>query len=145
MRQFNCIGPRETHDYVVPEIISQLAKEPIVHLGNNSTRDFQSSYDAVRNAVLLLEMGEFGEVYNMGSEHCTTIYDLAYMIGRLMWGTDDIEIVNDKSRERPWEIWHLQSDNTKLRSVIGDQPVTSLRTALLETIAYFHTNGGWDF
>jgi UDP-glucose 4-epimerase len=26
MRQFNCVGERETHEYVIPEIISQLSK-----------------------------------------------------------------------------------------------------------------------
>ena len=40
LRQFNCIGERETHPYVVPEIISQLAASSVVELGNNSSRDF---------------------------------------------------------------------------------------------------------
>lgn len=67
MRQFNCVGERETHEYVIPEIISQLAISNKVNLGNNSFRDFQYAGDAVRMAVELLEQGEFGEVYNMGS------------------------------------------------------------------------------
>ena len=50
--------------YVIPEIISQLAKSSTVRLGNNSFRDFQYAGDAVRMAVDLLENGEFGEVYN---------------------------------------------------------------------------------
>ena len=41
MRQFNCVGERETHEYVIPEIIDQLAKSNKVNLGNNSFRDFQ--------------------------------------------------------------------------------------------------------
>jgi nucleoside-diphosphate-sugar epimerase len=51
LRQFNCVGPRETHPYIVPEIISQISKfeykedmhgvYPVpIHLGNNSRRDF---------------------------------------------------------------------------------------------------------
>jgi len=71
-------GERETHDYVIPTIISQLAQGPVVSLGNNSFRDFQYAGDAVRMAVELLEKGEFGEVYNMGSEDGIMIYDLAY-------------------------------------------------------------------
>ena len=53
MRQFNCVGERETHEYVIPEIIQQLDVSPNVNLGNNSFRDFQYSKDAVKMAVLL--------------------------------------------------------------------------------------------
>ena len=157
MRQFNCIGEKETHDYVVPEIISQYSnlqdksyRNPIknfntIELGNNSTRDFQYAGDAVRMAVELLEKGEFGEVYNMGSEDCISIYNLASLIGELM-GFKNTEIVTDKKRKRPWEIWHLQSDNTKLYSVIESRPEVGLREALTRTIAYFKSNGNkWDW
>lgn len=145
MRQFNCVGERETHAYVIPEIINQLSVSDTVKLGNNSFRDFQYSGDAVRMAVELLEKGEFGEVYNMGSEGGIKIYDLANLIGELM-GYDSIEIVVEQSRVRPWEIWHLQSDNTKLYSVIGKKEPTPLRVALERTIEYYRDNNSkWDW
>ena len=145
MRQFNCVGERETHEYVIPEIISQLHISNKVNLGNNSFRDFQYAGDAVRMAVELLEKGKFGEVYNMGSEGGSKIYDLAHLIGKLM-GHETIEIVTDESRIRPWEIWHLQSDNTKLYSVIGEKTPTSLEQSLINTIKYFHNNNNkWAF
>ncbi|MDP2704197.1 MAG: GDP-mannose 4,6-dehydratase [bacterium] len=145
MRQFNCLGERETHEYVIPEIITQLAEEPTVHLGNNSFRDFQYAGDAVRMAVELLEKGQPGEVYNMGSEDGIQIYDLAHLIGKLM-GHPKVEIVTDQKRMRPWEIWHLQSDNSKLYSVISYRPKVKLEEALKRTIKYFHENGKrWDF
>ena len=145
MRQFNCIGERETHDYVVPEIISQLSKSEKVQLGNNSFRDFQYAGDAVRMAVDLLEHGAFGEVYNMGSEEGIKIYDLAHLIGKLM-GHSEINLITDDARKRPWEIWHLQSDNSKLYSVIKRRPEVSLEEALKRTIEYFKANGNkWDW
>ena len=145
MRQFNCAGERETHPYVIPEIISQLVDSNKIKLGNNSFRDFQYSRDAVTMAVELLEKGEFGEVYNMGSEDGIKIYDLATLIGELM-GHETIEIQVDQARVRPWEIWHLQSDNTKLYSVIGKKSPTPLREALQKTIDYFNKNGKkWDW
>lgn len=145
MRQFNCVGERETHEYVIPEIISQLAVSNKVNLGNNSFRDFQYAGDAVRMAVELLEKGEFGEVYNMGSEGGIKIYELAELIGSLM-GHDSVEIVVDQARVRPWEIWHLQSDNTKLYSMIGTKNPTPLKEALEKTIKYFYSNGNkWAF
>ncbi len=145
MRQFNCVGERETHEYVIPEIIGQLAESPVVHLGNNSFRDFQYAGDAVRMATELLEKGDPGEVYNMGSEEGIKIYDLANLIGKLM-GHAKIEIVTDEKRVRPWEIWHLQSDNTKLYSRIDYRPKVSFEEALKRTIKYYYDNGKkWDF
>jgi nucleoside-diphosphate-sugar epimerase len=145
LRQFNCVGERETHEYVIPEIISQLAKSNVVNLGNNSFRDFQYAGDAAKMAVELLEKGQFGEVYNMGSEDGIMIYELAELIGRLM-GHEETIIQTEDSRIRPWEIWHLQSDNTKLNNVIKSRPSVSLEEALEKTIKYFHENGSkWDW
>ena len=145
MRQFNCVGERETHEYVIPEIISQLHQSDKIQLGNNSFRDFQYAGDAVEMAVELLEKGDFGEVYNMGSEGGIKIYELAHLIGKLM-GHESIEIEIDAERVRPWEIWHLQSDNTKLYSVIGKKTPTDLVEGLKKTIQYFYDNGSqWDW
>lgn len=145
LRQFNCVGERETHEYVIPEIISQLAKSNTLNLGNNSFRDFLYAGDAVIMAVELLEKGQFGEVYNMGSEGGIKIYDLAETIGKLM-GHERIEINVDQARVRPWEIWHLQSDNSKLYSVIESRPETSLEDGLKKTIQYFYDNGNtWNW
>lgn len=144
MRQFNCVGERETHPYVIPEIISQLATKSTIRLGNNSFRDFQYAGDAVRMAVELLEKGSFGEVYNMGSESGAQIYDLARTIGQIMG--KKIRIVPDKERMRPWEIWHLQSDNTKLYKTISERPRVTLQEALEKTILYYEKNNRkWNF
>lgn len=144
LRQFNVVGERETHPYVIPEIIEQVSKTSMVSLGNNSFRDFQYVGDAAAMAVELLEKGKFGEVYNMGSEDGIKIYDLAVMIGEIMGTHADIQV--DQKRVRPWEIWHLQSDNTKLYSVIDYRPKTSLKQALTKTIKYFYENGNkWGF
>lgn len=151
MRQFNCVGERETHEYVIPEIIQQLAiqdehkAQAVVRLGNNSFRDFQYAGDAVRMAVDLLHNGKYGEVYNMGSEEGIQIYELAELIGKLM-GFEQVIVQPDEARIRPWEIWHLQSDNTKLYSAISTRPNINLEEALNRTIKYFYDNGKkWDF
>ncbi len=156
MRQFNCYGPRETHPYIIPEIIDQLAKQvnyengernekAVVKLGNNSTRDFQYAGDAVRMAVELLEKGEVGEVYNMGSGQVIKMYDLAILIGKLM-GFKEVIVEEDQAKIRPWEIWHLQSDNTKLFGVIESRPETPFEEGLKKTIQDFYDNGSkWDW
>ena len=81
----------------------------------------------------------------MGSEGGIKIYDLANLIGELM-GHDNVIISVDEKRVRPWEIWHLQSDNTKLYSAIGKKVPTPLRLALEKTIQYYYDNGKkWDW
>lgn len=169
LRQFNCVGERETHPYVVPEIIGQLAKHqglcerqylhrlPVstVRLGNNSFRDFLYAGDAVRIAVELLEWGQFGEVYNLGSETGIKMYDLAKLIGKLM-GFTDVTVEKDEARVRPWEIWHLQADVRKLKDAIyrvsnpqtdlaNDRNLlwgpTPLEEALRRTIKWYEGNG----
>ncbi len=164
MRQFNCLGERDYfHPYIIPEIVKQVYENikeikkveptydtnpeyyqklhcPVVKLGNNSFRDFQYAGDAVRMAVELLEKGNFGEVYNMGSEEGIKIYDLAGKIIEIMgWKIRDgfgknHYVVQDQTRIRPWEIWHLQSDNTKLYNTIEARPEISFDEALKRTV-----------
>lgn len=140
MRQFNVVGERDVlHPYVIPEIIHQIhAGKKNIRLGNNSFRDFQYVKDAVRMATELLEYGDFGEVYNMGSEEGAQIYDIAYMVAEIMGKEITIEV--EQSRVRPWEIWHLQSDNTKLYSVIPSRPAFTFKQALTNTIQWIQNN-----
>jgi nucleoside-diphosphate-sugar epimerase len=152
LRQFNCCGERESHLYVIPEIISQLwpiSCQPylvstgltgIVKLGNNSFRDFLYAGDQARMATELLEKGQFGEVYNLGSETGVKIYDLASMLGRIM-GFTEVKVEQDPTRVRPWEIWSLLSDNSKIYSVIEARPTVGLDEALRRTVAYYRENG----
>jgi nucleoside-diphosphate-sugar epimerase len=87
-----------------------------------------------------LEKGEFGSVYNLGSETSIKIYDLAKLIGRLM-GFADVKIVQDPARVRPWEIWSLLADSSKIYSVIDYRPKVDLEEALRRTIGWFEANG----
>lgn len=162
LRQFNCVGERETHPYVVPEIISQLNSfregmgnhkplhGPTISLGNNSFRDFLYAGDAVRMATELLEKGQFGEVYNLGSESGENVYDLAYIIYdewvRVIDQAEEyrglpLNVVEAPARKRAWEIWRLQSNNAKIHSVISARPMVSLREAIRRTIEYYKAAG----
>lgn len=133
LRQFNCLGERDIlHPYIIPEIISQAMKSDVIRLGNNTFRDFMYAGDAVRMAVELLEKGEFGQVYNLGSQEGIKMYDLALMIGKIMG--KELTVVEDPARKRPWDIDHLQSDNTKIHSVIEYRPKVSFEEALERTV-----------
>jgi len=147
MRQFNCLGERETHPYVVPEIIQQVVHNPLedgkktITLGNNTKRDFLYAGDAVAMAVELLEKGEFGQVYNMGSENTTNIFNLANVIAEMCKIPVRV-FMNHEDKVRPWEIWYLQSDNSKLYRAITRRPQVTLQEALERTITSYNFQGG---
>lgn len=133
------------HPYVVPEIIMQIAhsnqdiRECDIRLGNNASRDFMYAGDAVRMATELLEVGEFGEVYNLGAETTISVYELARVIGVSM--EVGVNVVPDESRMRPWEIWSLQSDNTKIYSTIKARPTVDLIEACKRTVLSIASTG----
>ena len=118
--------------YIIPEIIDQALKGSTIRLGNNTFRDFIYAGDAVAMAVELLEKGQFGQVYNLGSESGVKMYDLVPMIGKIMG--KDLTVVEDPARKRPWDIEHLQSDNTKIYSTISRRPEVPFEEALKRTV-----------
>jgi len=139
LRQFNCLGERDVlHPYIIPEIINQALKSDVIYLGNNTYRDFMYAGDAVAMAAELLEKGNFGEVYNLGSQEGIKIYNLAKMIGIFMG--KDLIIEEDETRKRPWDIDRLQSDNSKIYSVIDYRPKVSFEQALKRTIDFYIKN-----
>jgi len=145
LRQFNSYGERETHEYVIPEIISQLAKSNTVRLGNiKAKRDFIYVGDAAEIAVELMEKGKAGEVYNLGSGSCYSIEEIAYKIGEIMGKEIKIEI--DKKKLRPFDVEKLQADNSKIYKVVSKKPTTSFEEGLKKTIDWFYENGQkWGF
>lgn len=125
LRQFNCLGARETHPYVVTEIMSQLFEQNggrsrdnyVVRLGNNSFRDFMDAGVAAQTAVRLLEVGDYGESYNLGSGASLPVYDLAKVIGKELGLSVSVE--HDPKRDRAIELWSLRSDNQKIEAALG--------------------------
>lgn len=153
LRQFNCVGERETHPYVIPEIIDQIHKANVhadmtiaIRLGANTRRDFMYAGDATAMAIELLEHGELGQTYDLGSESNITIHDLARLICEIMRPGCKLKIEEDKSKLRPCEIWSLKSDNSKIANVTFYKQKTNLEEALKKTIAYFEmSNHDWGW
>lgn len=145
LRQFNTYGPRETHEYVIPEIISQLCKEKDLKLGNiKSQRDFMYVEDAAEIAIELIEKGTPGAVYNLGSGNAYSIERLAAGIGKLMKINPTIRI--DKKKLRPYDVEYLCCDNSKIFKKIEQRPRTSIKTGLERTIIWYYGNGKkWGF
>jgi dTDP-glucose 4,6-dehydratase len=141
VRPFNCYGPRETQPYVIPEIITQLAKTNVLTLGNiKAKRDFTYVEDTVKGAIEIMRSDlPNGEVVNLGSNKAYSIEELALLIGKII-GYENIEIKIDGSRLRPLDVNMLQCDFAKANKFTGWTPKIDIEEGLKHTVQWYMDN-----
>lgn len=141
-RLFNTYGPRETHPYIVPEIIAQLSVSNCLSLGNlDAERDFTYVDDtAAALEALMWIPAEPGEVFNIGSGEVVAVRTLAQMLGVSM-GHGSINISVRERRLRRRDLARLCCDSTKLRTRTGWEPGVGLEQGLALTVEWFRQNG----
>ncbi|TKX82271.1 GDP-mannose 4,6-dehydratase [Halorubrum sp. SD626R] len=146
LRQFNCYGPRETHPYIIPELIAQLADSNELSLGNvEASRDLTYVTDAARGATKLINCPDAeGEAVNLGYGDDFTVEELAYMTAELM-NHDDIKIDIEHSRFRPLDVQRLCCDYTKAKELIDYEPTVSLEDGLARTVEWYEQHGEWTW
>jgi nucleoside-diphosphate-sugar epimerase len=146
LRQFNCYGPRETHPYIVPELIAQLSQTSDLSLGNiNASRDLTYVTDAVRGASKLINSPEAeGEVVNLGYGEDFTVEDLAYMVADEM-DKEDIHIDIEQERFRPLDVQQLCCNYSKAEKLIGYEPTVSIQEGLARTVSWYREEGPWTW
>jgi len=145
LRQFNVYGPRETHPYVIPEIITQLHTSNKLKLGNiAATRDFTYVTDAAHGSMELMKYKSAeGDVHNMGSGKDWSIEEIANILGELM-GYDSVDITTEKARLRPLDVNVLQCNYFKMNRLTGWKPTVEFKDGLEKTIQdYRDNNNQW--
>lgn len=81
-RQFNCTGPYQRADFVIPSICRQIAliekgQKDSISIGDiTQVRDFIDVRDAARAYFILFRQGIVGEVYNVGSGQAFSISEI---------------------------------------------------------------------
>lgn len=132
-RPFNHIGTRQTGDFAVPAFAKQIVaieqgKQETLQVGSlDAVRDFTSVKDMVRAYVLLMERGEVGQVYNIGSGTGVQIKKIVDQMISL--SSVPIQIELDPKRIRPLDVPGLIADNRKIGS-LGWKPNVSIETEL---------------
>ena len=147
VRPFNCYGPRETHPYVIPEIMSQLVKSDELLLGNlEARRDFTYVDDTARAVCMLAKKEAIeGGVFNVGSGKDYSVRELAERIGSLM-RIGGIRIRTEASRLRPYDVSRLICDSSRLRELTGWKPVVELDEGLKRTVDWYRANAcTWEW
>ncbi|MBN1218765.1 MAG: GDP-mannose 4,6-dehydratase [Anaerolineae bacterium] len=142
VRAFNHIGPRQNPYFVSSSFAKQIAeieaglKEPIIRVGNlDAQRDFTDVVDVMRAYALLVEFGQPGEAYNVGTGRA---YSIQYLLEILLGcGNVEIKIEQDPTRMRPSDVPVLYADNHKLRTTTGWEPTYTFEESLQRVLDYW--------
>ena len=142
VRAFNHIGPEQAPAFVVSDFCKQVAEiekgnsEPVLRVGNLSAkRDFTDVRDVVRAYGLLIQHGQAGETYNIGSGHAIAIQELLDRI--LQLSNSNITVETDVNKLRPVDVPIIEADISKLQACISWKPEIPLDQTLLETLNYW--------
>lgn len=141
-RIFNCYGPRETHPYIIPELIAQLDRGSVVSLGNiKAERDLTYVHDTAKALIAIVESDlPNGDVVNVGSDTTYSVEWLAHKLAEIM-GVPDMEIRHNPRRLRRLDLDHLRCDNSKLRRHTNWSPQVSIEEGMRETVEWYRQNG----
>lgn len=142
VRAFNHIGAGQADMFVVSNFCKQVAeiekgrKEAILYVGNLSAkRDFTDVRDVVKAYALLIQFGQDGETYNVGSGKAISIQELLDKI--LSFSNRSIIIKQDQNRMRPSDIPIIEADITKIKRDTNWKPEIPLERTLIDTLDYW--------
>ncbi len=141
-RLFNCYGPRETHAYIVPEIIHQLHQGGDLILGNLlAERDFTYVDDSAEALIsLLLADVVIGEAINIGSGSACSVATLASEIASIM-RPGGFNLLHDPRLLRRQDVDLFLCDNRRLRELTGWAPLMGRADGLRRTVEWFNAHG----
>ncbi|HZZ99014.1 MAG TPA: GDP-mannose 4,6-dehydratase [Candidatus Saccharimonadia bacterium] len=139
-RPFNHIGERQTEDFAIPAFAKQIVeiergKSDALHVGNlKSVRDFTDVKDMVRAYILLMEKGEVGEPYNIGSGIGTSMEKVVKQLISL--SKSEIHIEQDSTRLRPHDIPEIIAGISRMKK-LGWSPAIPLEQSLNRVLEYW--------
>lgn len=137
----NFLGPWQYPEKFIPLFITNLLenkKVPLYGEGRNE-REWIYVEDVARALDLLLQKGEPGEVYNVGSGQVKENWEVATQILQYL-KKDSSSIVN--ITDRPGHDFRYCLDWSKIKK-LGFEPRYTFERALKETIEWYKTNRSW--
>jgi dTDP-glucose 4,6-dehydratase len=140
VRGSNAFGPRQIEKVIPTYAVNALEGHPIPVYGNGEhRREFLHVSDWVVAAVLVLDRGEPGRVYNIGGGHELRNVDLARQICALVGVPEStISFVPD----RPGHDFRYGVSADRVRS-LGWRPTVPFEEGLAATVAWYRSNLGW--
>lgn len=142
VRPFNHIGERQTEDFAVPAFAKQIVAiergtQQVLKVGNlEGIRDFTDVKDMAAAYQLVMEKGEVGAVYNIGSGTGVKMQEVIDTLASK--ATKPITIEVDASRLRPLDIPVIIANNERMKR-LGWQPAIPLEQSLQRVLEYWRT------
>jgi len=140
VRPFNHVGERQTPGFVISDFAQAIVKieraeQDELQVGNlEAIRDFSDVKDIVAGYKLLLEKGEAGEVYNLGSGMGQSVNQVLELMKSL--AIVEIPLKVAQNRLRPVDVKMIVADNSKILS-LGWQPQFQLKHTLERVLNYW--------
>jgi UDP-glucose 4-epimerase len=148
VRYFNVYGPRQRPAYVVSRSVHRALRglAPEVYDDGSQTRCFTYVDDAVRGTALVGNTSKSdGQCFNVGSNHESTVAEVVSTICELT-GLPIPSVSLDTAAKfgaRYQDIQRRVPDTSKVRTMLGWECVTSIRSGLQQTIEWARRNPWW--
>jgi GDP-4-dehydro-6-deoxy-D-mannose reductase len=142
-RPFNHTGPGQPCTFVCSDFARQAARiarglqEPVIEVGNLSVRrDFSDVRDVVAAYDLLLERGQAGEAYNIGSGRAVAVSSI---LDRLIsFCGREVEIRVKRERVRGSDPGVVKASVSKLRRATNWKPRYTIERTLRDLYEYWN-------
>jgi dTDP-glucose 4,6-dehydratase len=140
VRATNAFGPRQIERVVPTYSINALEGRPVpVYAAGEQRREFLFVRDWVAAAIVVLDRGEAGVLYNIGDGHELPNLELARRICELAGASEElITFVPD----RPGHDFRYGVTSARLRA-LGWSASTSFDDGLAETVAWYRDHLEW--
>lgn len=142
VRPSNNYGPWQYPEKLIPfAVLKILRKEKIPVYGNGrNTREWLFVKDCAQGLISILEEGEAGQVYNLGSGQERQNIDVVKQLLKLLKADlNQMEFVKD----RPGHDLRYSLDSKKLARQTGWRAKTVFEDGLKETVAWCLANKNW--
>lgn len=141
VRCTNNFGPFQFPEKVIPLFVTNLLENKTVPLygSGKNRRDWIFVEDACRAVLLVLEKGEKGQIYNVGSDHEMSNLELTRALLKRL-GKDESMI--RRVQDRPGHDIRYALNFNKIKK-IGFKPLWNFDKGLETTIDWYRTNEWW--
>ncbi len=139
-RPFNHTGERQTTDFAIPAFAKQIVaierqQQEVLSVGNlDAVRDFTDVKDVVNAYMVLMNQGEAGQVYNIGSGQGYSMQEILDQLCQL--SSSEVSVVHDPTKMRPLDVPKVIADITKIKQ-LGWEPQIPLNQTLKRVIEYW--------
>ncbi len=138
----NNYGPRQFPEKVIPLFLTNALddRELPLYASTQNRREWLHVDDHCRAIDLVLQRGEVGETYNVGSGVERSIEEIADVVLELTGKPESLKTIVP---DRPGHDRRYLLDSTRLRRELGWQPEISFEDGLGSTVEWYRANREW--